>query len=273
MSYSNITRMANANFRTCFITFQVYLCNTKWQRYGVMMNMMILASTAGILCGIGASCAAEKYIQHRTLNKRASQKARDLVGAEKKMPSQGAVVTWIQYLMLILAGGVWSCLVVQVYGLSLAWLALLGIGWLLLTLTAIDARTFLLPDVFTLTGAPLAFLTSIFILHMDAHDVFLGAVVASGGLYLAQKIYFLVTRQIGAGLGDVKLLIMLGALVGFQALPSMIFISFSLASVWYLVSFLGRKGMRTAYIPLGPFLVAGTFLQLILGDAVQRFVS
>lgn len=238
-----------------------------------MMKMMILASIAGVICGLGAFFAAEKYLQHGTLIKRASQKKSTDVEPGQKLSFRGTLAKSVQQFVLMLAGGVWSYLAAHVYGFSIAWMALVAIGWLLLTLAVIDARTYLLPDIFTLTGAPVALLISIFILNMDAHDVLLGAAAASGGLYLAQKIYFSVTHQIGAGLGDVKLLIMLGALVGLQGLPSMIFMSFSLASVWYLVGFLCSKRMRAAYIPLGPFLVAGTFLQLIFGDAVQRFVS
>ncbi|MFT8016117.1 prepilin peptidase, partial [Salmonella enterica subsp. enterica serovar Enteritidis] len=92
----------------------------------------------------------------------------------------------------------------------------------------------------------------------------LGAVAGAGVFLLLQKGYKLLKGMEGLGSGDIKLMLLLGALVGWRLLPLMVFLSAvcGLAvSLIYIYSPKGR-GMQTA-IPFGPFLSLGAMLTIL----------
>src|SRR6185369_11800706 len=77
--------------------------------------------------------------------------------------------------------------------------------------------------------------------------------------------YQLIRRVEGMGLGDVKMLAMIGANVGWRALfPALMIASISGAIVGLLVAMRSRRGMQTA-IPFGIFLGLGLLVVVFFG--------
>jgi leader peptidase (prepilin peptidase)/N-methyltransferase len=143
---------------------------------------------------------------------------------------------------------------------------------LLIVASFIDLDSFILPDIITLHGGILALAAS-FILPISWQDAFLGAVLGSGSFWVLQKGYKLLKGIDGLGTGDVKLMFMLGALLGWQGLPVMVFIAALtglMASLYYLKRD-KSKGTQTR-IPFGPFLSLGTVICILAGDVVFEFV-
>ncbi len=130
----------------------------------------------------------------------------------------------------------------------------------LVWLAAIDLETRLLPNRITLpaTGALLAASLAIGPAAFLEHA--LSALLAGGFLFAAAAI-----RPGDLGMGDAKLALLLGALLGTAVLTALV-IGFSLVAAAGLVLLAvdGRPALKRQ-LPLGPFLAAGALAALLLG--------
>jgi leader peptidase (prepilin peptidase)/N-methyltransferase len=145
----------------------------------------------------------------------------------------------------------------------------------LVVLSFIDLDTKLLPDVITLPSIPIFFLAA-----FGAHDVpwserAFG--VAAGYLFvriIADAYYYILKRE-GMGLGDGKLLAMMGAVFGWKGLPFIIFAGSFLGAVISIPLLLiaRRRGgneaeLGLAQVPFGPFLALGGVIYLFAGPGL-----
>ncbi len=149
------------------------------------------------------------------------------------------------------------------FGWSLELALALTLSMLLWVLTWIDLETGLLPDALTLPGIGIGIVFGLATGHLM--DGVMGAVVGYGVFWLVAKVFFLLTGREGMGYGDFKLLAMLGAFLGWQALPLVIFLSSLCGAVMgglYLL--LMRKNAHTQ-IPFGPYLAASGMIYLLWG--------
>ena len=137
--------------------------------------------------------------------------------------------------------------------------------WALISLTFIDIDHQLLPDTITLPFLWLGLLCNYFGLFTDLYSSVMGAAAGYGIFWLIYQIFKLVTGKEGMGLGDLKLLAMLGAWAGWQALASIIFLSSLLGSLVGLYLVLFRRRQRSSPIPFGPYLAVAGWLSLVWG--------
>ncbi len=126
-----------------------------------------------------------------------------------------------------------------------------------LALAWIDADFQLLPDAITLPGVAAGLALSFFSFERTPLQAALGAAAGGLGLLLVGLVYRLIKRVEGMGLGDVKMLAMLGAFLG----PSGIVLTVLLASlsgslVGLALIARGRGGLATR-LPFGVFLAGG----------------
>ena len=137
--------------------------------------------------------------------------------------------------------------------------------WALISLAFIDIDHQLLPDNITLPFLWLGLLCNWFGLFTDLHSSLLGAAAGYVIFWLVMQVFKLITGRDGLGAGDLKLLAMLGAWVGWQALATIIFLSSVVGSLvgLYLVFFRGRQ--RSAPISFGPYLACAGWLCLVWG--------
>jgi len=128
--------------------------------------------------------------------------------------------------------------------------------FLLWVLSFIDLETGLLPDALTYPGMILGLMFAVPAGH--AADSLLGLCVGYGVFWLVGRVFLLLTGKEGMGHGDYKLLAMLGAFMGWQALPFIVFMSSFVGAIGGSIGLLlSRRGLRTE-IPFGPYLaVAG----------------
>ncbi|HKK33953.1 MAG TPA: prepilin peptidase [Desulfomicrobiaceae bacterium] len=158
------------------------------------------------------------------------------------------------------------------FGPTLEWGVYMVVIGLLLVASFIDLDRFILPDVITLPGAVFVWLAAWLVLPIGWQDSLLGAGIGSGIFLALQQGYRLIKGVHGLGTGDIKLMLMLGGLVGWQGLPVMILLS-SLSGLLVSLVWLWRdasKGMKTA-IPFGPFLSLGTVATLLFGDVIWQW--
>jgi leader peptidase (prepilin peptidase)/N-methyltransferase len=138
----------------------------------------------------------------------------------------------------------------------------------LLAITAIDIKHQIIPDSITLPGIVVGLVASFFIPHLTFLDSLIGTVVGGGSLLLVAGGYYLFTKQEGMGLGDVKLLAMIGSFLGWKSILFVIMVaSFSGALVGITVILLQKKDRKHA-IPFGPFLSLGALSYLLYGGEI-----
>jgi leader peptidase (prepilin peptidase) / N-methyltransferase len=85
-----------------------------------------------------------------------------------------------------------------------------------LVITFIDIDHRIIPDVISLPGIVLFFIASLAIPAISIRDSVIGILAGGGILFVIAELYFRITGKEGMGGGDVKLLAMIGALIGWQ---------------------------------------------------------
>lgn len=161
-----------------------------------------------------------------------------------------------------------SLLVVCKTGLHYTLIPSLIFIWVLLILFMIDLDTYTLPDVLTKTGMliGLAFNVSAiwvtgFALTTPLNSI-LGVVIGYGVLWVIATLYVLLSGRHGMGGGDLKMLGMIGAFLGYESAFLVLFMAAVLGSITVsILALLGRKNLRV--IPFGPYLALGGLVMLL----------
>lgn len=156
-------------------------------------------------------------------------------------------------------------LVLYYFGFSAATL----VYWLLLAalvvIAFIDLDHQIIPDVISLPGIVIGFIGSFFVPWLSWLDSFLGIVVGGGILLAIAWLYEKMAKREGMGGGDIKLLGMLGAFLGWKAVLPIIFIASLVGSLIGVPLMLLQKGDTKLAIPFGPFLAFSATVYLFWG--------
>lgn len=180
------------------------------------------------------------------------------------------VIHW-RYPALELLSGLLALILATRFGPGLDWVTYMAFSGIFLVASFIDLDSFILPDILTYPAAVLALCTPLF-LSVDWAETLLGSTLGAGSFFLLRLVYLRVRKIDALGIGDIKLMVSLGALVGLSKLPLMILLS-ALTGLLVSVAYLRRspdKGLRTA-IPFGPFLCLGAMLTLLWGEEMLFF--
>lgn len=138
-----------------------------------------------------------------------------------------------------------------------------------LALLAIDAEFQILPDVITLPGIVVGLALSFFSVRRTPAGAALGAAIGAGGLYLLAFVYEKIAKQEGMGLGDVKMLGMIGAFLGPAGVLLTVFLASLSGSVIGVALILRKGGGGKTRLPFGVFLALGSMAAWFFGDALM----
>jgi leader peptidase (prepilin peptidase)/N-methyltransferase len=152
-----------------------------------------------------------------------------------------------------------------------------GAGWLLVSrlvrasilvaLFLIDLEHRILPDSITLPGIVVGFLFSL--LTEPGWLASLIGIVAGGGALLAiAEAYYRWRKEEGLGMGDVKMLGMLGAFLGWKLMLLTLVLSSFLGSITGLGMLVAGRGSMQSALPFGSFLAAAAVIAMFLGDGI-----
>jgi leader peptidase (prepilin peptidase) / N-methyltransferase len=161
-----------------------------------------------------------------------------------------------------------------VHGEVFGWTALLVPRLLfacaMVVLFAIDLEHHLLPNVITLPGIAVGLVSSA-VLPPGLVDALIGTVVGGGVLWVIGEAYFRYSGHEGMGGGDVKMLAMIGAFLGWKlVLVTLVLSSFAGSLIGVAVIALKRGGLKYA-LPYGTFLALGALVASIAGDAIVNW--
>ena len=135
----------------------------------------------------------------------------------------------------------------------------------LMVVTFIDLDHRIIPDVITLPGIPIFFAAGLALPAITYKEALLGILIGGGSLFLVAWVYSLITKKEGMGGGDIKLLAMMGAIVGWKGVLFTIFVASLVGTLAGLAVMLqSRNGLKLA-VPFGPFLSIGSITYIFFG--------
>jgi leader peptidase (prepilin peptidase)/N-methyltransferase len=141
---------------------------------------------------------------------------------------------------------------------------------LLVALAAIDFDHFLLPDRLTLTGLAAGLAAQVVLDDGSLARGLTGALVGAGLLLTLAGAWELARGVEGMGLGDVKMLAMIGAFLGIGGVMVTLVVGTLSGSVAGLAMVARGRGDLQAKLPFGVFLAAGGLVALYAGDPLVR---
>ncbi len=124
-----------------------------------------------------------------------------------------------------------------------------------------DLYYYIVPDLLVIPGAVVAFLGGHFILKLSLLNLIFGLLIG-GGFFLLLMLF---TKGKGMGMGDVKLGIFAGLILGFPNIVLAIFFTFVFGGIVAGVLLLTKKKKRTDIIPFAPFFTVAIILTIFFG--------
>jgi leader peptidase (prepilin peptidase) / N-methyltransferase len=154
-----------------------------------------------------------------------------------------------------------------VFGLDIILVPRLLFACVLIVLFAIDLEHHLLPNVITLPGiiVGLAFST---MLPPGLTDALIGTLVGGGILWVIGEAYYRYAGQEGMGGGDVKMLAMIGAFLGWQLVILTLVLSSILGSIIGVIVLAVRRGGMKYALPYGTFLSLAALTASLVGGRI-----
>jgi leader peptidase (prepilin peptidase)/N-methyltransferase len=151
------------------------------------------------------------------------------------------------------------------FGISLEAGIYMAFSAVMVTITFIDIDHRIIPDRISLPGILLCFLAALALPNMGWKAALLGILVGGGTLFVVAWGYSLLTGKEGMGGGDIKLLAMIGALLGWQGVVFTIFSASLLGTVVGLGLMVRTRSDMKLAVPFGPFLAAGALAYIFVG--------
>ena len=166
------------------------------------------------------------------------------------------------------------------FGVSFSFLVSFIFAAALIVISFIDLDVRIVPDVISLPGIILGLAFSVvgYFFFRDDSTVIpspvssLIGIVAGGGFLLATAwIYEKVTGVDGMGGGDIKLLAMIGAFLGWPSIPITLFIASLLGSMVGITCMILTGAGRRLALPFAPFLCSAALIYIFFGERIIEF--
>jgi leader peptidase (prepilin peptidase)/N-methyltransferase len=154
------------------------------------------------------------------------------------------------------------------FGLTLTTLGYFVFAAALIVITFIDFDHQIIPDAISLPGILVGLVFSLLspLPTLNIWTSLIGAFVGGGFLLAIALGYQFVTGREGMGGGDVKLLAMIGAFLGWRAIPFTIFFASCVGSIIGVGAMIRRQADSQLALPFGPFLSFGALGYLFFGE-------
>jgi leader peptidase (prepilin peptidase)/N-methyltransferase len=156
------------------------------------------------------------------------------------------------------------------FGLTPEFFIYYALACALIVVTYIDLDFQIIPDRISLGGIVVGFVCVNW-LPVTYKDAIIGMFLGGGMLLAVIYGYYFITKKMGMGIGDVKLLAMIGVFIGWHGVLFTIFAASLIGSVigvtWVLIN---RKDMKAA-IPFGPFISIGALIYILWGAPLMSW--
>ena len=154
------------------------------------------------------------------------------------------------------------------FGPAVETLVAAGFCSLMIVLAMIDLEHFILPDILTLPGIVVGLALQGFLPWATWQEALVGVFTGGGVLLVVAWGWYWWKGIWGMGLGDVKMLAMVGAFLGWRGVVVTLFVSSLGGSLAGVVLILAGRMQMQSKLPFGVFLALAAILALFFGDAV-----
>ncbi len=180
----------------------------------------------------------------------------------------GSRIAWRYPVVEALTGSLFLLTMLR-FGLSVRSIFLLIFISGLVLVTFIDLDHEIIPHMVTLPGIPLGLIGSLITRDPSPREATTGALIGAGLVYLVAVYGEVAFQKESMGGGDVNLLAMIGAFLGWRQVLFSFFVAVAAGASIALVLIAARVLSRKDRIPFGPFLAFGAVVALLGGDRVM----
>jgi len=177
----------------------------------------------------------------------------------------------VQYPLIEGITALGSLILFMKFGLSLSYVFYFSFVAALIVITVIDLYHQIIPDVISLPGIGVGLLASLVLPQFTFFDSLTGFLLGGGSLFLIATLYQWLFKREGMGGGDVKLLAMIGAFLGWKAVILTILLGSLVGSITGIIIIILRGKDFKYAIPFGPFLSLGAVISLFYGENIIRW--
>ena len=171
-----------------------------------------------------------------------------------------------RYPLVEMLGGIAAVGALCAFGVTAKALLIFAFLAALIVVTFIDFDHQIIPDAISVPGIFVGFAAALLFGHPTWRASLAGIALGGGLLWSVAAGYEWLTGREGMGGGDIKLLAMIGAFLGWRAIPVTVLLASLLGSV-IGISLMALRGRDTKMaIPFGPFLAAAAVCALFWGD-------
>jgi leader peptidase (prepilin peptidase)/N-methyltransferase len=180
--------------------------------------------------------------------------------------------TWSRYgavemvTAALFAGALWY------FGVTALFLSRVVFGCALIILFATDLEHQLLPNAITVPGIVIGLLFSL-IADPGWRSSLIGVVIGGGVPFAVAELYYRIRGRDGLGFGDVKMLAMIGAFLGWPAALITLMLASIAGSIAGLVVIVLRRGDVHHAMPFGTFLAVGAAFAATLGSSLVEWLQ
>lgn len=177
-----------------------------------------------------------------------------------------------QHLFVEIISALLPVLIFLQFGATMPAFALVILTWGLITLSFIDIQHQFLPDVITYCLLWLGLLLSLNHYFVSIENAMLGVIVGYLFLWLIGKSYLWLRKKDGIGLGDCKMLAMIGAWVGLNGLVSVLLLASFTGLIISLILVMFKKARYENPISFGPYLAIGGWCTAVYGQFILHWI-
>src|SRR5712692_3013059 len=174
----------------------------------------------------------------------------------------------LRYPLVELGNGLLYVLLYHHYHFSVSGMVFALFATALLIVSCIDIAHTIIPDAITLPGIVVGLGTSLWLTPVGVGNAILGILVGGGLFFLIAVLSVAILQREGMGGGDIKLIAMIGAFLGWHSVLMTIFLGAVLGALVGIILMLLRLKGRKEPLPFGPFLALGAFLAMVWGDTM-----
>ena len=182
----------------------------------------------------------------------------------------------IQYFLVEILNIVLFSIIYFIFGISLTSLLLMILAFAFIIVFFIDLKHYIIPNILTFPLMILGFvksfdpnLNSLFPNYLNS---LIGGIFGYGIIWSIIFFYKQIRNKEGMGLGDAKLLAVIGFWFGWISIPFIIFSSSIVALILVIPSLLNKSRKLSSQIPFGPFIIIGCILYVIFIDQYKTLL-
>ena len=183
----------------------------------------------------------------------------------------------LQYFIVELISAISFVSIYYFFGLTLAALLLLILSIFFIIIFFIDLKHFIIPNELTFPLMIIGFFKSFDpnlnqIIFPNYINSLIGGVFGFLIIWLIIFFYKKVRKKEGMGLGDAKLLAVIGFWFGWFSIPFTIFISSIVALIFVVPSLINKSRKMSSQIPFGPYIIIGCILYVSFSNQIKYFL-